>query len=454
MVNRATLGKEVDGVIEYIYPKTSADMVEYTAEMTVKQKIQSIDADITATNSRINDKVSNPPTGVVGQILEIETVENGRPKTYKSVNKPREVTDEQISNAIDNYMTTHPFEETDPTIPDWAKKTTKPTYTASEVGAVKAPSSNGTSGQILQTNGDGTTQWVNKPTGGITEETDPTVPDWAKKTTKPTYTADEVGALPDTTKIPSKTSDLQNDSGFLTQHQDLSRYALKSEIPNAASDIGAESEGTAESKVSDHNVSDTAHNDIRLLVQGLTERLNTLADSDDATLDQMSEIVAYIKSNKSLIDAITTGKINVSDIIDNLTTNASNKPLSAAQGVILKSLVDKKVNLPKDKDGNTLNGTSGQILQTNGDGTTQWVNKPTTGTGGITEETDPTVPDWAKEPEKPTYTASEVGALDSSIIATDEETELHFNIDNSATGTINSNIATDTEAEDYLNMEG
>ena len=31
--------------------------------------------------------------------------------------------------------------------------------------------------------------------------------------------------------------------------------------------------------------------------------------------------------------------------------------------------------------------------------------------GSIKEETDPTVPAWAKEPNKPTYTASEVGAL-------------------------------------------
>ena len=171
-------------------------------------------------------------------------------------------------------------------------------------------------------------------------ETDPTVPDWAKQPEKPSYTAEEVGALPVGTKIPSKTSDLQNDSGFLTEHQDLSDYALKSEVPKSASEVGADTAGTAESKVSEHNVSDTAHNDIRLLVQGLTTRLNALADSDDTTLDQMSEVVAYIKSNKSLIDAITTSKINVSDIIDNLTTNVSNKPLSAAQGVALKALID------------------------------------------------------------------------------------------------------------------
>lgn len=172
------------------------------------------------------------------------------------------------------------------------------------------------------------------------DESDPTVFDWAKQPEKPTYTASEVGALPVGTKIPSKTSDLQNDSGFLTYHQDLSDYALKSEVPKSASDVGADASGTAESKVSEHNVSDTAHNDIRLLIDGLTTRLNALADSDDTTIDQMSEVVAYIKSNKSLIDAITTSKVNVSDIIDNLTTNVSNKPLSAAQGVALKALID------------------------------------------------------------------------------------------------------------------
>lgn len=126
-------------------------------------------------------------------------------------------------------------------------------------------------------------------------ETDPTVPEWAKQPQKPTYTASEVGA---------------------------------------------EASGTADGKVSSHNTAGDAHNDIRELISGLTQRLNALADSDDTTLDQMSEVVAYIKSNKSLIDAITTSKVSISDIIDNLTTNVSNKPLSAAQGVALKALID------------------------------------------------------------------------------------------------------------------
>ena len=113
-----------------------------------------------------------------------------------------------------------------------------------------------------------------------------------------------------------------------------------------ASDVGADASGTAESKVSTHNTSTDSHSDIRLMISGLTNRLNTLADSDDATLDQLSEVVAYIKSNRDLISSITTSKVNVEDIIDNLTTNVADKPLSAAQGVALKELIDA-ISIPE-----------------------------------------------------------------------------------------------------------
>lgn len=48
------------------------------------------------------------------------------------------------------------------------------------------------------------------------EETDPTVPAWAKAEEKPTYTAEEVGALPSTTVIPKNLSDLQDDAEHRT----------------------------------------------------------------------------------------------------------------------------------------------------------------------------------------------------------------------------------------------
>ena len=40
-----------------------------------------------------------------------------------------------------------------------------------------------------------------------------------------TLSASDVHSLPDTTSIPTKTSQLTNDSGFLTQHQSLDNYA-------------------------------------------------------------------------------------------------------------------------------------------------------------------------------------------------------------------------------------
>lgn len=75
-------------------------------------------------------------------------------------------------------------------------------------------------------------------------------------------------------------------------------------------------------------------------IDDIDDRLNVLADSDDETLDQLSEIVSYIKSNRTLIESITTTKVSVSDVIDSLTSTSKTKPLSANQGRILKSLID------------------------------------------------------------------------------------------------------------------
>ena len=135
-------------------------------------------------------------------------------------------------------------------------------------------------------------------------------------------TASDIGALPDTYIPPNQT----------------------------AQQVGADPAGTAASAVSQHNTDATSHNDLRLALKGLTDRINAALDSDDTTLDQMSELVAYIKSNKSMIDAITTSKVSVTDIVNNLTTNVSNKPLSAAQGVVIKTLIDALRNDKLDAD--------------------------------------------------------------------------------------------------------
>lgn len=66
------------------------------------------------------------------------------------------------------------------------------------------------------------------------EETDPTVPEWAKEEEKPTYTAEEVGALPSTTVIPSKLSELTADD----EHETVTKG--EKQAWNAKSDFSGE----------------------------------------------------------------------------------------------------------------------------------------------------------------------------------------------------------------------
>ena len=116
---------------------------------------------------------------------------------------------------------------------------------------------------------------------------------------------------------------------------------LNDNIVLEPADIGATTSAEVALDINAHNVNNDAHNDIRLLIEEVTTRLNALANSTDVELDQMAELVEYIKDNRELIEGVTTNKINVSDIIDNLTTNVSDKPLSAAQGTVLKKLIDE-----------------------------------------------------------------------------------------------------------------
>ena len=91
-------------------------------------------------------------------------------------------------------------------ISDWAKLSEKPTYSASEVGLGNVDNTADADKPIstaTQTALDGKADTGHKHTVSditdmpayLTEETDPTVPAWAKAESKPTYTAEEIGAV-------------------------------------------------------------------------------------------------------------------------------------------------------------------------------------------------------------------------------------------------------------------
>lgn len=68
----ATLAKEVDGVVEYIYPKTTADVVEYDKSDSVKSKIEKIDINITEVNDRITNVVKGIQYGTLTNVNDAE----------------------------------------------------------------------------------------------------------------------------------------------------------------------------------------------------------------------------------------------------------------------------------------------------------------------------------------------------------------------------------------------
>ena len=248
---------------------------------------------------------------------------------------------------------------------------------------------------------------TNKPLsakqGKVLQDTFNAWPSWSKAATKPEYTKSEVGL-----EHVDNTSDINKPVSTAQQN---AINAVSAEIPVA---------------ISEHNIATDAHYDIRQEIKKVADELHALADSDDETLDQLSELIAYMQNNKSLIDGITTSKVNVSDIVNTLTSTDDKKPLSAAQGAVLKGLID---NLPSwskaaakpsytyvevgaDQSGaadavqGNLNSHASNDTHITAEERVAWNNKLSSFT-----ETDPTVPAWAKAATKPSYTAAEVGAL-------------------------------------------
>lgn len=97
------------------------------------------------------------------------------------------------ANVSNKAMTAlQSFAESDPNVSAWAKEPTKPTYTASEVGALTAEETHDAiigciiqPGQDIADNGYAVSLALLNNIGFLTEESDPTVPEWAKAETQP-----------------------------------------------------------------------------------------------------------------------------------------------------------------------------------------------------------------------------------------------------------------------------
>lgn len=161
---------------------------------------------------------------------------------------------------------------------------------------------------------------LNNDKGYITgyTETDPTVPAWAKASSKPSYTKSEVGlGNVDNVKQysasnppPYPVTKVNNKTGAVTL---------------SASDVGADASGTASSAVSSHNTNTSAHADIR-------EQINQLSSEivDEIIVMSQDEYNVLTKSNLQALYAqgVRLIAVETSDSGSEGTTYTNQVPIS------------------------------------------------------------------------------------------------------------------------------
>ena len=117
------------------------------------------------------------------------------------------------------------------------------------------------------------------------EETDPTVPDWAKQPNKPRYTAAEVGALPSTETVQQ-----------LAQKQDKS---------NLVTSINASS-------------ADSTYPSTRAVYEYVGEEFARLIGSAPDALNTIEELANAFSNNQDVLDALNASIINKQDKADSV----------------------------------------------------------------------------------------------------------------------------------------
>lgn len=225
---------------KYIAKDVNADGENITFSWELKRDIFDANEDTSiyfAVEAKNKDKVevfrTSPATGKAKETIDTDTeIEDTHADVILDLIsrvdtlEKEPISEEQIEKSVKSYLEKNPIEETDPTVPAWAKEEEKPTYTAEEVGAL--PSTTVIPSKLSELTADDEHETVTKEekqawnaksdfSGEYKDlQGKPELAEWALQSKKPTYTASEVGALPDTTEIPKNLSDLQDNAEHRT----------------------------------------------------------------------------------------------------------------------------------------------------------------------------------------------------------------------------------------------
>lgn len=156
----------------------------------------------------------------------------------------------------------------------------------------------------------------------LTEESDPTVPAWAKASTKPIYTYNEIVGTP---TIPTDNIELENGRGYITSSEAstiannlLSTFQtntinpLSSRVTNLeAMDITITN---ALNNKADANHTHSNLASIAWVTEEIEDKIAELVGSAPATLDTIQELAAALSNNADIIDIINSTIANKATI--------------------------------------------------------------------------------------------------------------------------------------------
>ena len=201
---------------------------------------------------------------------------------------------------------------------------------------------------------------------------------------------------------------------------------------NTAKDASVEQTGLAKKATDDANAAALAANNA---VSGVDAKVKAAVDALVAgapdALDTLIELANALNNDPNFATTMATElgkKLNISDIVNNLTSGGTNKVLSAEQGKALKAALDShnhdsryELIITKLTAFNKNFGTTAGTVCEGNDSRLSNARPPLAHTHKVSEISDfPTsmpasdVPAWAKAASKPSYTASEVGASPSN----------------------------------------
>ena len=218
-------------------------------------------------------------------------------------------------------------------------------------------------------------------------ETDPTVPAWAKAQNKPTYTATEVGALPNSTTF---VSSFNGSTGAVTYTAPVTSVNTKTgAVELTAVDVGALASSTMfVSSVNGSNGVVTV------------DKIKTTASANNTEYNLMG--TASTNNNTSAVTTYNQDLLKFS------------KTSSLSRLAIGSTSLPGIVRIYTSAD----SASGFTDIKSNASSTNERTVTLPDASGTIALTTDiPSVPSWALASSKPTYTASEVGAITSSEVS-------------------------------------